>query len=274
MKKIFLALGLAGFIFTAQAQTHKLEKLWEADQGLPVPESVLYDAAKGLLYVSLIDGSGTEKDGKGGVALLNPDGSLKNANWITGLNAPKGLALYRGLLHIADINSVIVADVVTNNIIDEVEIKGSTFLNDVTVDDNGVVYVSDTRDNKIYQIRNGNASLYMENVPSVNGLKYLNGSLYALAGAELWKIDTNKKVQVIAKGFEKGGDGLEPVGNGDFLVTCWPGLIYYVKADGSIEKLQDVQGKMNTADLGFNAKERILYIPTFNNNSVIAYQLK
>lgn len=274
MKKIFLVLGLASVIFTTQAQTHKLEKIWEADQGLPVPESVLYDASKGLLYVSLIDGSGSEKDGKGGVALLNPDGSVKNANWITGLNAPKGLALYKGLLYIADINSVIVSDVVTGNIIDEVEIKGSTFLNDVTVDDNGVVYVSDTRDNKIYQIRNGNSSLYMENVPSVNGLKHLNGSLYALAGPELWKIDANKKTQVVAKGFEQGGDGLEPVGNGDFLVTCWPGLIYYVKADGGIEKLQDVQGKMNTADLGFNAKERILYIPTFNNNSVIAYRLK
>src|SRR5690606_18963896 len=126
---------------------------------------------------------------------------------------------------------------------------------------------------KIYQLRNGSYSLYMDNVPTANGLKYLNGDLYALAGKELWKIDANKKVQVVAKGFEQGGDGLEPVGNGDFLVTCWPGLIYYVKADGTIEQLQDVQGKMNTADLGFNVKERILYIPTFNSNSVIAYKL-
>lgn len=274
MKKIFLTLGLTLSIFIGQAQTHRLEKLWEATQGLPVPESVLYDVSKELLYVSLIDGSGTEKDGRGGIALLNPDGSVKNASWITGLDAPKGLALYKGLLYIADISSVLVADVITGNVIDEIEIKGSIFLNDVTVDDNGLVYVSDTRDNKIYQLRNGSYSLYMDNVHSVNGLKYLKGHLYALAGPELWKIDANKNVQVIAKGFEQGGDGLEPVGNGDFLVTCWAGLIYYVKADGTIDKLQDVQGKMNTADLGFNAKERILYIPTFNSNSVIAYQLK
>lgn len=274
MRKNILLLGLALSIFSAQGQTPSLEKVWEASQGLPVPESVLYEAGKGMMYVSLIDGSGTEKDGKGGVALLNPDGSVKNGSWITGLNAPKGLALYKGLLYIADINTVVVADVVTGNIIDEIEIKDAVFLNDVTADDNGNVYVSDTRDNKIYQIRNGNYSLYLDGVTDVNGLKHLNGFLYALAGPELWKIDSNKKVQVIAKGFEQGGDGLEPVGNGDFLVTCWAGLIYYVKADGTLTKLQDVQGKMNTADLGYNAKERILYIPTFNNNSVIAYRLK
>lgn len=273
MIRVFLVLGLTLSVFITKSQTYQLEKLWEANRGLPVPESVLYDAGKKLLYVSLIDGPSTERDGKGGIAQLNLDGSIKNANWITGLNAPKGLALYRSLLHIADISSVVVADVVTGNIIDEVEIKGSLFLNDVTVDDDGVVYVSDTRDNKIYQINNGNYSLYMDNVSNVNGLKYLNGFLYALADRELWKIDSNKKVQVIAKGFEQPGDGLEPVGNGDFLVTCWAGLIYYVKANRTIEKLHDVQGSMNTADLGYNATERILYIPTFNNNSVIAYRL-
>lgn len=274
MKKTILQLGLLFTIFSSQAQTHRLEKIWESNAGLPVPESVLYDGAKGLLYVSLIDGSGTEKDGKGGIALLNPDGTMKDPKWTTGLNAPKGLAFYKGKLYVTDISSLVVVDIVTGNLIDEIEIPGSIFLNDVTIDDKGVVYVSDTRDNKIYQVKNGSYSLYLDNVNSVNGLRFIDGYLYALAGPELWKIGADKKYQVIAKGFEQGGDGLEPVGNGDFLVTCWAGLIYYVKADGTIEKLMDVQGKMNTADLGYNAKERILYIPTFNSNSVIAYQLK
>lgn len=256
------------------AQEKKIAVIWESKEQLPTPESVLYYPKDNVLFVSLIDGSGSEKDGKGGVALLNTDGSIKNATWVTGLNAPKGLAIHKGLLYIADITDVIVVDVVTGNVIDEIPVEGSTFLNDVTVDDSGIVYISDTRENKIFQLRNGKASLYLDNVPSVNGLKAEGGKLLALAGKEFWSIDANKKVTVFTKGFDQGGDGLEPVGNGDYIVTCWVGLVYYVKANGEIQKMLDVQGKMNTADLGYNQKESILYIPTFNSNSVVAYKLK
>jgi sugar lactone lactonase YvrE len=256
------------------AQEKKIAVIWESKEQLPTPESVLYYPKDNVLFVSLIDGSGSEKDGKGGVALLNTDGSIKNATWVTGLNAPKGLAIHKGLLYIADITDVIVVDVVTGNVIDEIPVEGSTFLNDVTVDDSGIVYISDTRENKIFQLRNGKASLYLDNVPSVNGLKAEGGKLLALAGKEFWSIDANKKVTVFTKGFDQGGDGLEPVGNGDYIVTCWVGLVYYVKANGEIQTMLDVQGKMNTADLGYNQKESILYIPTFNSNSVVAYKLK
>lgn len=272
-KNLFLAVVMMGFgISVTVAQT--ITKIWEANKNLPIPESVLYNEKGNVLYVSLIDGGGTDKDGKGGVAILNTDGSMKNATWITGLNAPKGLAIYKDMLYVADITSVIIADIISGNVIDEIEIPESKFLNDVTVDDSGVVYVSDTRDGKIYQVKNGGYSLHIDKVPNVNGLKYDKGKLLALVGTELWSIDANKQTKVLAKGFEQNGDGLEPVGNGDYLVTCWAGIIYYVKADGTLTKLQDVQGVMNTADLGYNPKSKILYVPTFNNNSVIAYQLK
>ena len=274
MKKIALLLGLMGSMCSLHAQHSSIVKVWEAKDQLPTPESVLFDDSTGLLYVSLIDGGGSEVDGKGGVAILNKDGSLKNPTWITGLDAPKGLAMHKGKLYIADITKVIVADVKTGKIIDQIKVEGSTFLNDVTVDSRGVVYISDTRDHKIYALRNGKSSLYMDKVPSVNGLKYHKGKLLALAGKEFWEIDAKKQVNVFTKGFEQGGDGLEPIGNGEFVVTCWPGIIYHVKADGTFHKVLDVQGKMNTADLGYNAKDRTIYIPTFNSNSVIAYQLK
>ena len=114
----------------------------------------------------------------------------------------------------------------------------------------------------------------MDNVNAANGLKHIGADLYVLAGKELWRVNAQNEIAVVAKGLEQNGDGIEPVGNGDFLVTCWPGLIYHIKADGTLTKLLDVQGKMNTADLGFNPEQKVLYIPTFNSNSVVAYQLK
>lgn len=257
-----------------QAQSKNLEKIWEVKENLPIPESVLYRGDTKELYVSLIDGAGNVKDGKGGVAILNLDGSFKNANWITGLNAPKGLAIYKNTLYIADLTAVVSVDIPSGKITNKLEIDSAVFLNDLTVDNKGTLYVSDTRTNKIHIIKDNKYQLYLENATSANGLKWIDNKLYVLAGTELWKINSEKEIMVVAKGFEKVGDGIEPIGNGDFIVTCWAGIIYYVKANGTIEKLQDVQGIMNTADLGYNPQEKIIYIPTFNQNSVIAYQLK
>lgn len=272
MMKTVLTIGL-GLCLTANAfAQHKITPLWET-KGLPVPESVFYSANDNLLYVSLIDGEGTTKDGKGGIALLNPDGGIKNKDWVTGLDAPKGIDIHEGLLYVSDITALSIIDIKSGNEINRIEVAGAIFLNDVTSDPDGNVFISDMRANRIYKYANGKVEPYMEGTKDVNGLKYIAGYLYALVGTELWQIDSNKNKKVIAKGFEQGGDGLEPVGNGDFLVTCWAGLIYYVKANGEIEKMLDVVGKMNTADLGFNPESKTLYVPTFNSNSVVAYKL-
>ena len=58
---------------------------------------------------------------------------------------------------------------------------------------------------------------------------------------------------------------MEQLKNGDFIVSCWAGLVYYVKANGEITKLQDVQGQMNTADLGYNPKEDVLLFANGND---------
>ena len=61
---------------------------------------------------------------------------------------------------------------------------------------------------------------------------------------------------------------------GEFIVSCWAGLVYYVHADGRIEKLLDSRDtQINTADIGFDEESRILYVPNFHKNSLTAYQL-
>jgi hypothetical protein len=95
-----------------------------------------------------------------------------------------------------------------------------------------------------------------------------------LAGPELWKADAKKELTKLADGLELGGDGLEPVKDGEFLVSCWGGLIYYVTASGKVEKLLDTRAeKINTADIGYDPVKRIVYVPTFLKNSVIAFKL-
>src|SRR5688572_8053526 len=65
VKKLSIALGALLVAGAAQADGHKLTKLWESEATLKVPESVRFDAQRKVLYVSNIDGQPWEADGKG-----------------------------------------------------------------------------------------------------------------------------------------------------------------------------------------------------------------
>src|SRR4030095_1096992 len=93
------------------AQKHKLVKLWETDTLLKVPESVLYDAANGVLYAANIDGTDPwGKDGKGSIGKIAMDGKIIAVDCVPGLNAPKGMGIYKGKLYVADLTNLVVID--------------------------------------------------------------------------------------------------------------------------------------------------------------------
>ncbi len=255
------------------AQQHKLEKIWETDSVVAIPESVFADLKNGVLYVSLIDGGPWEADGKGGVAKLGLDGKKYEPTWVTGLNAPKGFGLSGNRLYVADLGDVVVVDVQNGKIEKKIPIEGAQGLNDVTVTDNGIVYVSDSRTTKIGLIENDKPTLYLDTMKGVNGLKAIGNDLYIGSGKLFLKADSKKQLTKIAE-VSQGIDGIEPVGNGDFILSAWGGYIWYVSADGKVETLLEThEQKKNTADIGYDAQKKIVYVPTFNAKTVAAYTL-
>jgi hypothetical protein len=262
-------------VSTISFSQHQLVKLWETDTLLRVPESVLLDKANNILYVSNIDGASDGKDGVGGISKVGLDGKIISAKWVTGLNAPKGLGLYNNMLWVADLDEVDGIDINTGKIEKKIKVDGAVFLNDVAVDKNGAVYVSDTRTEKVHKIENGVVTTLLTGIKGANGV-YIDGDdLYVLGNGSLMKMNKDGSLTTIADGMESSTDGLEKVNDKDFLVSCWAGVIYYVNADGSKQKLLDTMAeKSNTADIGFNAEKDIVYVPTFLKNKVVAYQLK
>ena len=258
----------------AQSPAHSLEKLWETDTIVPMPESVHPDPSKPLLYLSLIDGGGWDVDGKGGVALLDPDGTHYVGDWITGLNAPKGMGIYGDRLYVADINDVVVIDRKKGVILKKIAIEDFQGLNDISVDPaNGVVYVSDSKTGKLYRIENDVPTLYMDNLPGINGLKVSKKGLYILAKKQVLLADASKNLQKITD-LPNGGDGVEEVGNGDLLVSEWIGNVFYVYANGEKEQLLDRKAEhKNTADIWYVQATNTLYVPGFNGKTVTAYRL-
>jgi len=270
MKYLLSAIfALTSIAVTAQ---HKLEKIWETDSIIPVPESVLFDG--NILYVSLIDGGGWDADGVGGVGKLSVNGKDFDGKWITGLNAPKGLGKFGNKLYVADISEVVVIDIKNGKIEKKIPIEGASGLNDITVSSKGIVYVSDSKTSIIWKIQNDKPSVYLENIKGANGLKAIGNDLLFAQGKDLMKADANKSVSKIAEVTE-GIDGIEPVGNGDYIVTSWVGYIYYVQANGHFETLLDTRShNKNAADIGYDAAKKIVYVPTFMGKTVAAYKLK
>ncbi|MGV8878383.1 MAG: ATP-binding protein [Sphingobacteriaceae bacterium] len=273
MKKYLIVALFLSLVTAANAQHHKLTKLWETDSVVNLPESVMPALKEKFIFASQMGNSVTDKDGIGGVAKIGLDGKMLDADWITGLNAPKGMGRFGDILYAADIDEVVVIDIAKGKVIKKIPVEGAEFLNDITVDDKGVVYVSDSKTQKVHRVEKGQVSTYLENIAGLNGLKSVGKDLYVIGGKILYKVNPVKEMTKIAE-LPQGGDGVEPIGNGDFLFSVWGGYIYYVYADGKFELLLDThEEKRNTADIGYDPIKKIIYVPTFFNKTISAYQL-
>lgn len=272
MKNLSILVTAMTIAISSQAQ-HTLEKLWQSDSVLTTPESVRFDPKSKTLYVSNI--GDFDKPGSGSISKLDINGKVIANPWIKGLTAAKGMALHNNMLYAAEQNTVAVIDVKKSTIVKRITIDGAEMLNDISVDAKGVIYVTDSRTGKVHKIEKGTVSVFLEGLKGLNGVLWLPDGLYVLAGGSLVKHNTGGNAAVLASGMEGGTDGVELVKENEFIVSCWGGVIYYVKADGTKEVLMDTRDKgINAADIGYDAKNRIVYVPTFRKNSVVAYLLK
>jgi len=278
MKKLAAALTALMIATGAHAEGHKLVKLWESAADLKVPESVRFDAKRKVLYVSNIDGKPWEADGKGSIAKLGLDGKVIAAEWIAGLDAPKGLALSDDgrWLFAADMGGIDVIDIRKGRIDHKIAIPEGIQLNDL-VNDKGTLYVSDSKGRKVYVVKAGKAAVYLDEtvLKGPNGLFVHKGALYVLDDNSLNRVRADKSLEVLATDMPGGVDGLENAGGDDFLVSAWGGAVWYVPAKGDKELLFD--GKptsTRTADLGWDPKTKTVYAPTFLGNSVVAWKVE
>src|SRR5918998_5669752 len=119
-------------------ESDQVQKLWETPAQLKTPESVLYEPTENVLFVSSIDGKPDEKDGQGFISKVSPvNGTIIELNWITGLNAPKGMAVNSddsSKLYVSDITDLVEIDIANGQITNRYNAPGIAFLNDVASD--------------------------------------------------------------------------------------------------------------------------------------------
>lgn len=248
---------------------------WSLKQVFKVPESALYDPERDVIYVSNINGSPSAADGNGFISRVSPNGKILDLHWIEGLNAPKGMAIYRDTLYVADLNAIARIDLKQGRLIGKIDLKGK-FLNDITVDENGTIYCSDNVADIIYIVKNGQPAIWLSGGNyNPNGLLAEKNQLVMLSSSNgtLNYIDyKNKSVRKVAT---IGGslDGVVACDN-NYLVSSFPGEIYLVSPNGQSKKILDTKtNKISSADIGYIPQKRLLLVPTFSDNSLMTYKI-
>jgi DNA-binding beta-propeller fold protein YncE len=288
MLRYVMPLAAVSFLaLLSQAGAAELKQVWEVT-GLKGPESAVYDPVRGVIYVSNVNGEPAAKDGNGFVSMLSPDGKATELEWVKGLDAPKGMALVGDILYVADKDVLVAIDVTSGEIKQRYEAAGAKFLNDVTADGQGRVYVSDMMANSIWRLEGGQFSEWLrdEALENPNGVladdgRILVGSWGRMADDFSTKVPGHMKVvDVATKKVSPMGDttpvgnldGVEPDGRGGYTVTDWlNGAIFHVSADGKATRLLDLN--QGSADHEFIEKDRLVVLPMMMDGKVVAYRL-
>jgi sugar lactone lactonase YvrE len=279
---------------------------WTVSSDLQAPESAYFDYDSNSVFVANINGNVTAKDGNGYISKFAPDGRMVKAQWVGGLNGPKGMRSVSGVLWVADIDEVVGIDIFREKVVERVKVEGATFLNDLAAAPDGTIYTTDSMGGRVYMVRNGKASVFLEggdlqqpNGILVDGQKLIVGTMGAgggrgrgagaapaagqappaggqpavPAGGKLLVFDrTSKQQSELTKEAVGGVDGIERDGNGGYLVSDVVGSrLLYVRPDGTTRDLIKFQAA--GADIGYIAWKRHVVVPFLFGNSVSGYDL-
>jgi hypothetical protein len=252
-------------------------KKWSTEKIFKVPESVLFDTERDIIYVANINGAPTAKDGNGFVSKLGTNGKIDTLKWITGLNAPKGMGVFGGRLYVTDIDRVVEIDIGKSRIANQYTSSHARFLNDITVHSSGIVYVSDNIANLIFRLKDGKLEVWLKSADlrEPNGLWAEEDRLLIGINNAVLSVDYGtKKVTCFIEETDYI-DGLVSRGDGSYFVSDFLGVIHVIRPDSERIKIIDTTAEdVMAADIHFVIDKNLLLVPTFTDNRVVAYEIR
>ena len=275
-------------LILASASPALAAEAWSLD-GFQAPESALFDSDRNVLYVSNVAGEANAKDGVGFISKVSPEGKMQEAEWVKGLNAPKGLVMSGDKLYVSDVDQLVEIDVTSGKVTNTWNAEGAQFLNDTAADSAGRVFVSDMLTDSIYVLEDGKLSVWVQDAALLhpNGLRVDGDRLIVAAWGKdiqpdfstkepgrLLAVDLKtKEISAVGSGEPVGNlDGLEPDGSGNWLATDWVGgALYRIHPDGTADQLMDLN--QGSADLEFLDNEKLVIIPMMMDGKVTAHRI-
>ncbi|CDX60936.1 Periplasmic ATP/GTP-binding protein [Mesorhizobium plurifarium] len=283
MNHLIASTAFAAIAVVSAAQAGEL---WRAT-GFEQPESALVDAAHNRIVVSNIVGNPGAADGNGYLSLLSMDGKVIARHWVDGMDAPKGMAISGDRLYAADITKVRVVDLASGRLVETIDVPGAVFLNDMTEDSAGKVYVSDMLADTIYRIDGDRPEPFVKDaqLASPNGVfadgdrlivaswgKGINKTDFSTAEpGGLLSVDLATKKVAPLPGAQNFADldGVIAMGDTIYATAYMTGTLYSYKPGGAPTAV--AQFKPGSADIGTDGKN--IFVPLMGEGEVVALTL-
>jgi hypothetical protein len=250
---------------------------WATSSSFLIPESVKHYPEDSVLFVSNINGDPSKKDGNGFISKLAYDGKIIALKWVEGLDAPKGMAIWKNHLFVTNISEIAEIEIAGGTIVNRYPVTDASFLNDIDIDTNGVLYISDTWKGKVFRMVNGKTEDWLNGpqFEGANGIYCKGDKLYVGTKNAILQVDIPTKIVTVFADSTGGIDGLKSTGEGTFLFSDWEGSVYKVTLNGKKELLLNTSlSKINAADIEYIQESHLLLVPTFFDNRVMAYEIK
>ena len=260
-----------------------LAKLWELDQGISTPESVIFDNTRNCLYISNFNDKTGFRNRQDTLldeylSKVDLEGKLIEQKWVNGLLGPTGMMIHNDTLYVVERGYLSKIDIDKQTIVERLPISGTKFLNDIVIDKNGDIYISDTKkEGTIFKISKGKCEAWYSDslIQNCNGLFLDDDQLImgTRGRTSLVSISINDKTtKVLTSKIADGIDGLKKYGK-DFIVS-WRYEILAVNQNGDSFLLEDSSDKKDwNADIELIESKDMIIVPTLLTNKLIAYKV-
>ena len=256
-----------------------VSRLWETGDDFRTPESVLHDPVRDVLYVSNFDVFNVGMAPAQSISKLSMDGEVLEAKWVGGVSNPSGMAIFDDRLFVVERSSVAEIEIDTGEIAERYPVVGGRLLNDIAIDSEGRLYVSDSGAGVIYRLADGEVEAWAsgDEISRPNGL-HVDGDRLIVGNngdSSLKSVDlADGTIRTIARLGPGVIDGIEMDGDGNYLVSLVEGKLYRISPSGKLTKLVDATGPGNyIANFDYIPARSQVIAPTYTNNKIITYHL-
>jgi hypothetical protein len=264
----FLPIIFAAQLATGMPAPDQADVAWIAEGEFCEPESVLALPDDTLLVSNVCV---TRPIGSGFLTLLGKDGEVIDWRIVDELDAPLGMALHNGLLHVVDNNQVRIFRWPGYQLVSTIALE-TKVANDIAVGPDDSIYVTDTARGEVIVISpqlEQSVLTGQPQFPGANGIHIDDDELY-VGGERLWHVDLrDNTITRIGPDWLADIDGIEQEADGALQVTPVAGPL--VRLDTEIEILGG--DGISSANHGFAPNLGLVLIPTGYDNTVIAINI-
>jgi sugar lactone lactonase YvrE len=237
------------------------------------PESVAFDPVGNRFLISNV--------GSGSIVAMDENGKF-HKYMPKAFEAPKGLFLKDDMLYVTDPTKIHVVDVSEAKIMDTYEIEGAVGLNDIAIDENGLLYITDMGGDCVYIYDPAAKTQYKVLNPLLkapNGIVYdrPRWQMFIVNNAErspILSLDIrDRKLSIFMDSVYSNLDGIAIDDPGRIFISSWNEEMIVQIPQEQNRFIAFQEGIKGAADMYYHLPTNELIVPLLTSNKIQRFKL-